>query len=200
MPSYYISRRIGAIIEAADETQAQDEFGRYVAEATEDQFDLQIRERQPWEGDTIPGTVLPEFWVDFNSPRIQAPDIEAAKKLAMEMFMTGELDGELEIVEVEEVPDEGPDFTVWPEPGEEPAEVDFGPVEDVRKVYVLTITEGYIPTSKVYSDRDKAVKVAKEYAGDWGHEEESEIGRIYFNQEESGNMEQSVSVEEVELK
>lgn len=104
MPTYYISRRIGTIIEAADETQAQDEFGRYVAEATEDQFDLQIRERQPWEGDTIPGGALPEFWVDFNSPRIQAPDIEAAKKLAMEMFMSGELDGELEIVEVEEVP------------------------------------------------------------------------------------------------
>lgn len=104
MPRYYISRRIGTIIEAADEVQAQDNFGQYVNEATEDQFDLEIREMQPWEEDTIPGGVLPEFWVDFNSPRINAPDLQAAKKLAMEMFRTGELDGELEIVDVEEVP------------------------------------------------------------------------------------------------
>ena len=104
MPRYYISRRIGTIIEAADEVQAQDDFGQYVSEATEDQFDLEIREMEPWEGDTIPGSVLPEFWVDFNSPRINAPDQDAATRLAMAMLRTGELQAELKVVDVEEAP------------------------------------------------------------------------------------------------
>jgi len=69
-----------------------------------------------------------------------------------------------------------------------------------RKVYIVVVTDGYVPeVPKVYTDREQALDYALKYASEWENAEVEESGRIYFNQEESGNMDNSVSVIEAEI-
>jgi len=98
MPRFYLSKRIGAIIEAANEEESKDRFEHYVNEATEDEFEVKVREIQPWED--LDEDELYPYWVDLNSPEIAAPTREEALKLAIAMISTGEL--EIKIVNVEE--------------------------------------------------------------------------------------------------
>jgi len=67
-------------------------------------------------------------------------------------------------------------------------------------IYVVIVTDGYIPdVPKVSTDRMQALNYAMEYASEWENAETEESGRIYFNQEESGNMDKSISVIEAEV-
>ena len=65
------------------------------------------------------------------------------------------------------------------------------------KVYAVIVTCDYIPYIELLTtDKEEAIKHAKEYAGDWDNELPDEI---YFNQEEDGNMDNSVTVTETEI-
>jgi len=71
---------------------------------------------------------------------------------------------------------------------------------EVKPVYVIVITDGYVPdVAEVYKDKDLALDYAKCYASEWENAETRESGRIYFNQEEEGNTDKSISVIEFEV-
>ena len=69
----------------------------------------------------------------------------------------------------------------------------------MQKVYVVITTSGYIPNCVVHRDRERAIRFAKDYAEEWDNEEADPSNCLYFNQEEEGNMDESVTVHEAEL-
>jgi hypothetical protein len=71
---------------------------------------------------------------------------------------------------------------------------------EVQLLHVIVITDGYVPdVAEVYKDKVQALDYAKCYASEWENAETRESGRIYFNQEEEGNMDKSISVIEFEV-
>ena len=77
-----------------------------------------------------------------------------------------------------------------------------------RKVYIVVVTIGYVPeVNRVYMEdpddpehsKKQALSYAKDYSSEWKNSETKRSGCIYFNQEESGNMDNSVSVIEAEI-
>ncbi len=69
------------------------------------------------------------------------------------------------------------------------------------KRYVIIVVANYIPHvwGMILKSKEEALAKAKGYAGDWQYPTYSNVAEIYFNQEESGSMENAVSVEEVEV-
>lgn len=68
------------------------------------------------------------------------------------------------------------------------------------KLYTVIIVDGYAPHVKLVTpDRDQALSLAEWWAGGWNNEITGDAGEIYFNQAESGNMEEAVSVQEIEV-
>jgi len=66
-----------------------------------------------------------------------------------------------------------------------------------EKVFVVISVENYVPYVQLVTlNREKALEAAQT---NWTHERKAESGEIYFNQEEDGNMEQAVSVQEHSL-
>jgi hypothetical protein len=69
------------------------------------------------------------------------------------------------------------------------------------QVFVVIGVENYIPSvAMVTAVRTTAITVAKRYADGWTNEKTSEHGEIYFNQKESANMANAVSVQEETVK
>jgi hypothetical protein len=69
------------------------------------------------------------------------------------------------------------------------------------KIYVAIVVDEYIPTVELATpDKTTAVQWARAFAGNqnWYNAKESEIGEVYFNQEEQGDMANAISVQEVE--
>jgi hypothetical protein len=66
-----------------------------------------------------------------------------------------------------------------------------------EKVFVVISVENYVPHVQLVTlNKEKALEVAQT---NWPHERKADSGEIYFNQEEDGNMEQAVSVQEHSL-
>jgi len=70
----------------------------------------------------------------------------------------------------------------------------------VMKLYTVVTVDGYSPhVQLVTPDMNQALNFAKEWAEGWDNMIAGCAGEIYFNQEESGNMEDAVSVQETEV-
>ena len=71
------------------------------------------------------------------------------------------------------------------------------------KIYVIVTTENYVPdVFPPTFDKQEALKKAKDYASVWdpkNTDEEPSGSQLYFSQEEDGNMDQSVTLFELEI-
>lgn len=70
------------------------------------------------------------------------------------------------------------------------------------RIYIVLTVDDYVPHVKLATiDKQKALNAAKAISCGWTNEvlEEQDVAEIYFNQAESGNMEDAVSVQEIEL-
>lgn len=110
----------------------------------------------------------------------------------MDLFLFFESGHTSEPIDRIPTPVQGPGSGIW--------EV-FTPEPERKTVYIIVVTDSYIPyVPKVFTDKDQALAYAKdEYASEWNNAETKESGCIYFNQEEDGNMENSISVIEAEI-